>query len=379
MVTDLARRLVRGGHMQDAVLVDLEGHLDLRHAARRRRDDRQPAQLAAVLGQAPLALEHLDRDRRLVVLVRREGLLSFHRDPHVPWDGLRHDAPAVSMPSVSCVTSSSNISFGLCATLAADDAALDGGSVRHGLVGVDPLGWLLDVEVLPEQLLHLGDPGTTSNKHDLVDVRLLEPGVGDGLPDGAPRRLLEQVHVELLELGPRERLGEVDAVEQRLDLDAHLVLAAQRSLGVLALAAQLPERAAVLADVLAVLAFDEQDEVVHDALVEVLAAEVHVAAGGEHLEHTAIQSEHADVERADAEVVHEHVHLLRLAPAFLSSPYAMAAAVGSLMTPSLPSMMPASPHRRLPVLPRPRRPASPRRRIHALPRPRRRECVSWRL
>jgi hypothetical protein len=74
MVTDLARRLVRGGHMQDAVLVDLEGHLDLRHAARRRRDDRQPAQLAAVLGQAPLALEHLDRDRRLVVLVRREGL-----------------------------------------------------------------------------------------------------------------------------------------------------------------------------------------------------------------------------------------------------------------------------------------------------------------
>jgi hypothetical protein len=94
--------------------------------------------------------------------------------------------PAVSMPSVSCVTSSSNISFGLCATLAADDAALDGGSVRHGLVGVDPLGWLLAVEVLPEQLLHLGDPGTTSNKHDLVDVRLLEPGVGDGLPDGAP-------------------------------------------------------------------------------------------------------------------------------------------------------------------------------------------------
>ena len=34
----LARALVLGGHLEDAVRVDLEGHLDLRHAARRRRD-----------------------------------------------------------------------------------------------------------------------------------------------------------------------------------------------------------------------------------------------------------------------------------------------------------------------------------------------------
>jgi hypothetical protein len=98
-------------------------------------------------------------------------------------------------------------------------------------------------------------------------------------------RLPEQVAVELLEARPGERLREVDAVEECLDLDAHLVLAAHHAL---ALAAQLPQRAAVAGDVTAVLALDQPDEVVHDALVEVLASEVGVAVGGEHLEDTIV-------------------------------------------------------------------------------------------
>jgi hypothetical protein len=97
--------------------------------------------------------------------------------------------------------------------------------------------------------------------------------------------LSPQVAVELLEARPGERLREVDAVEECLDLDAHLVLAAHHAL---ALAAQLPQRAAVAGDVTAVLALDQPDEVVHDALVEVLASEVGVAVGGEHLEDTIV-------------------------------------------------------------------------------------------
>ena len=40
--------------------------------------------------------------------------------------------------------------------------SLDGGSVGDGLVGVDASAWLLAVEELLHQALHLGDPcGTT--------------------------------------------------------------------------------------------------------------------------------------------------------------------------------------------------------------------------
>ena len=58
------------------------------------------------------------------------------------------------------------------------------------------------------------------------------------------------------------------------------------------------------------LPLDEPDEVVHDALVEVLASEMGVAVGGEDLEDAAVEREHAHVEGAAAEVEHEHVPLL---------------------------------------------------------------------
>ena len=50
---------------------------------------------------------------------------------------------------------------------------------------------------------------------------LLEVSVLHGLPDGA-QRLLEQVAVQLLETGARERLAQVDALCQRLNLHTHL-------------------------------------------------------------------------------------------------------------------------------------------------------------
>uniref|UniRef100_J3KVI9 Uncharacterized protein n=1 Tax=Oryza brachyantha TaxID=4533 RepID=J3KVI9_ORYBR len=114
------------------------------------------------------------------------------------------------------------------------------------------------------KLLHLGDPGAAADEDDLVN-----------------------------------------AVEQQLDLDAHLVLAAEYALGALALAAELALRMCVIGNVPVVVALDELDEVFHDALVEVLATEVCVAVHGGDLEQTVIDGPDTDVEHAITNAIRE--------------------------------------------------------------------------
>ena len=87
--------------------------------------------------------------------------------------------------------------------------------------------------------------------------------------DGA-EGLAEKVVTELLETGAGEGLGEIQAVVQRLDLNANLVLVGQRTLGALGLTAQLLHSLHVLGDVLTVLLLDQLHEVLHDTLVEIL-------------------------------------------------------------------------------------------------------------
>merc|ERR1719261_1290186 len=88
----LARRLLERAHVEHAVGVDVEGHVDLRHAAGHRRDAREVelAQLVVVLGPRALALEDLDRHRRLVVRVGREGLRLLGGHGGVARDEHRH-------------------------------------------------------------------------------------------------------------------------------------------------------------------------------------------------------------------------------------------------------------------------------------------------
>ena len=90
----LAGRPVLGLHVEDAVRVDVERDLDLRHAARGRRDpvEDEPAERLVVGREVALALEDVDLDLRLVVGRRREDLRLRRRDRRVPLDELGHDA-----------------------------------------------------------------------------------------------------------------------------------------------------------------------------------------------------------------------------------------------------------------------------------------------
>ena len=72
----LARAEILGGHVHDAVGVDVEGHFNLRHAARCRRNAGQveTGQRHVVGGHRTFALQHVDGHGGLVVRGGRKGL-----------------------------------------------------------------------------------------------------------------------------------------------------------------------------------------------------------------------------------------------------------------------------------------------------------------
>ena len=111
--------------------------------------------------------------------------------------------PLVSMPSDSGVTSSSRMSltspFSTPPWIAAPTATTSS--------GLTPLCGLLADQLL-DLRLHGRHAGHAADEHDVVDLRRVEPGVGErllGRADGA----LEQVVRELLELRARELQVEV--------------------------------------------------------------------------------------------------------------------------------------------------------------------------
>uniref|UniRef100_A0AAG5CTL2 NAD-specific glutamate dehydrogenase n=1 Tax=Anopheles atroparvus TaxID=41427 RepID=A0AAG5CTL2_ANOAO len=304
----VAGALVLGRHLQNTVGVDLKRHLDLGDATGRRRDasEVELAEQMVVLGHRPLALVHLDRDGVLVVRGGREDLRLLRRDDGVARDQLRHHATNRLDAHRERVNVEQHDRVRV--LLARQHSGLHGRTVRDGLVRVDATRRLLAVEELLHQLLHLRDTGRAAHQHDLVDVLLVHVRVLQHLLHGLHRRA-EQVHVELLELGARQRLAEVVALEERLDLDAHLVAGRQGPLRLLHLATQLLHRPVVLADVLALLLLVQLDEVVHDALIEVLTAQMRVAVGGHHLEHTVIDGQQRHVEGSTAQIEHQYVLL----------------------------------------------------------------------
>ena len=79
----------------------------------------------------------------------------------------------------------------------------------------------------------MGDAGGAANEDDLVDVALVYLGVTENLLNGLEGRA-EEILAELLEAGTGERGVEVDALEERVDLDRGLSRRREGTLGALA-------------------------------------------------------------------------------------------------------------------------------------------------
>ena len=154
--------------VHDAVGVDVEGDLNLRHAPRRGGDAGQlePAQGLVIGRHFPLALEHVYVHRRLAVRRRGEHLALLALGMVVLRSMSRvNTPPMVSMPRDRGVTSSSTHVL----HLAAQHARLDGRADGHALVRVDALVGLLADDPL-HGFLHCGDTGGTAHQDHLIHL-----------------------------------------------------------------------------------------------------------------------------------------------------------------------------------------------------------------
>ncbi|OQC66964.1 MAG: NAD-specific glutamate dehydrogenase [Euryarchaeota archaeon ADurb.Bin009] len=292
--------------MDDTVCVDIERDLDLRDPPRCGRDARElePAQGEVVLCKRPLALHHVDLDRRLAVGGGREDLALPCRDGGVALDQLRRDAAErLDAERERCHVEEQDV-FGL----AREHAGLDGGPEGDTLVGVDAFVGLL-LQNLLYGLLHERHPGRPADEEDVVDIVGTQFGVGERLPH-RPEGRVDEVGDEALEL----RAGEIDVQELGTALgrgdvgkvDSGLLDGGELDLRVLGRVPETLHRDRVFPEVGAFLLLELVDQVVDDQVVEVVAAEAVVAGGRFDLENAVAELEDGDVERAAAEVVDEH-------------------------------------------------------------------------
>ena len=189
--------------------------------------------------------------------------------------------------------------------VAAQHAGLDRRAERDDLIGVDPAVRLFAEEVL-HFLLHQRHAGLAADEHDLVDLVAADAGVIERVAAGF-ERALDQLDDQLLELRAGQGVGEVlgpggvgGDVGQ---IDLGRLGGGELDLGVLGGLLEPLHRLRILREVDRLLAAEDINEVVHDLLVEVVAAEEGVAVGRAHLEGALAQLEDRDVERAAAEVV----------------------------------------------------------------------------
>ena len=115
--------------------------------------------------------------------------------------------------------------------------------------------------------------------------------------------LTEKIKIKLLKLSTRKRLREVISVFEGFDLEASRLLGGKGALCLLYFALQLAQRTKVGRDVCAGLLLVLLDEVLNEAVIEILTAKVGITGSSQDLEDTVVDGEKRDVECATSEVI----------------------------------------------------------------------------
>lgn len=298
----LSSALIVGGDLEDTVGVKLERNLNLGNATGSGGDasELELSEEVVVLGHGALTLIDLDKDDGLVVGGSGEDLALAGGDRGVTGDELGHDAASgLNSESKGVDIHKDDL---LSTLLTGQDTSLDGSAESDGLIGVNTLAGLLAVEVLLDEGDDLGDTSGATDKDDVVNLGLRDLGVLENLLDRLDG-LLEEVNVELLELGAGKGLSEVLATEERLDLNTSGHLAGEGTLGLLGLTLEFAHSLEVLGDIDVVLLVEGLGEVVDDTLVEILTTKMGITSGSQDFEDTLVDGKERDIESATTEIV----------------------------------------------------------------------------
>jgi len=251
----------------------------------------------------------LDQYDGLVISGSREDLGLAGRDVGVPWDDLGHDTASGLDTECQWVDISEEETLG--SLLLGQDTTLDSGTKGNSLIRVNALRSLLATEVLLEESLDLGDTSRTTDQDNVVDITLLDTGILKDLLNGL-QGLLEEIHIELLELSPGESLREVLAIMESFDFDPNGHLGGQGSLGFLNLTLKLTHGLEILGDIGAVLLVVELGEVLDDTVIEIFSSQVGITSGGQNLEETVFNGEERNIKGTSTEIVDDNLAFITL-------------------------------------------------------------------
>lgn len=308
----LGRLLVDSSNLEHTVGINLEGDLDLGNSARCRRNVGKVklAQMVVVLGHTTFTLEDLDKNSVLVIGGSGEDLALASGDKGVALDDGRHDTTGGLDTESERVNIEKDEVAVLRIELVGQNAGLDSSAHRNSLVRVDILADSLS-EVLLEHALDLGDTSGTTDKDNVIDFGLLDTSILENLLKGLDG-LLEEVHVELLELGTSQDLSKVFAIVEGLDLNPGGPLGRQNAFRLLNLALELTHGLGVGGDIDTIGFLIALDEVLDNTAVEIFTTEMGVTGSGKDLEDTLTKVEDGDIKGTTTKIIDKNLAILLL-------------------------------------------------------------------
>src|SRR5690348_1719108 len=175
----LSSGLVLGADIEDAVGVDVEGHFDLGHAARRGRNavEFEGAERTVVLGEFAFALEHVNLDAGLIIGSSRVSLDLARGDGGVARNLRGHNAAE----SFHAERKRSDVEKENVLHFAGENRALNRRTDSHDFVRVDALVGLFTAEEIAHELLDLGDARRAAHQDNFLDVAGRQLGVFQSL------------------------------------------------------------------------------------------------------------------------------------------------------------------------------------------------------
>ena len=275
----LARAEVLGADMENAVGIDVKRHLDLRHAARRRRNIGEvefPDGLV-IAGKLTFALQNMDFDPGLIVGRSGENFRFPRGNGGVAFDQFReHAAQRFDAQGKRRHIEQQHI-----LDFPFENSALNGRADRHDFVGIHALmGRFVDESM--SGFNHPRHAGHPTHQDQFVDFFRSETCILQAILHRRDRPL-EQVIAQLFHFRPGQfkadmlRTGGVGGNKGQIDFV--LLRAGQGDLGFLGLFLDALQGIGLFSKIHPLILFEFIQNPIHQSIVPVVAAQMGVAVG----------------------------------------------------------------------------------------------------